>query len=80
MKNLKFIDNETEELLGTQGVYKAYIDTDKFEGQIYQIEKTLKRIVYHYENNNLDEIKKALKKQLELLGVKFDKQIRKKKS
>lgn len=77
MKNLKFVDNETEELFGNHGVYKAYVDTYKFEGQIYEIEKNLKRIVYHYENNNLDEIKKALKRQLEVLGVKFEKQIRK---
>lgn len=84
MKNLKFKTVqpnilETDEMTGKQGVYKACIDEQNFYGWILQVESSLQRCVYHFDNNNLNEIKKNLKQQLESLGVKFEKQIRIKK-
>jgi hypothetical protein len=85
MKNLKFKISgnnllETDELTGKQGVYKACVDELNFYGWLLEVGPKFSKSVYHYENNNLNEIKKNLKQQLESLGVKFEKQIRAKKS
>ena len=83
MKNLKFKTTdkkilETTELFGKQGVYKACIDEQNFYGWILEVEQEFSKCIYHFEHNNLNEIKKNIKFQLESLGVKFEKQIRSK--
>ncbi len=81
MKNLKWksIESnllETDELNGSQGVYKACVDELNFSGWLLEIGPKFSKSIYHFEASNLNDIKKELKKQLESLGVKFEKQIR----
>lgn len=73
MKHLKFKREGnvlvTDEFLGYHDVYKAYLETASL---IWTIESSDDKVIKSGKGPNLLVIKKKIKKELKLLGVKFD--------